>query len=268
MNYAIIGGDARMAYLAKLMKSRGDRVQCLERSEELSEPEVFRALKGVDGAILNWPPRLRGTVAWETLRDALPERAKIYCCGPRHPEVVDERIVDLWTDEQLLRDNAWLTAEGAVSAAMRASATAMRGLRAMVIGWGRIGAALTELLTGIGAKVTVASRSETGRHRAIERGAEAVDTEKIEKALPNQKLVFNTAPAMVLNAERMKDVDRDAMMIDLASMPYGIDLRAAWQNGLRAWREPGVPGRYCPESAAEAMLRALERAEKEAKAHD
>jgi len=49
------------------------------------------------------------------------------------------------------------------------------------------------------------------------------------------------------------------MLIDLASPPYGIDLRAAWNRGLRAWREPGLPGRYCPQSAAEAILNALDR---------
>ena len=50
-------------------------------------------------------------------------------------------------------------------------------------------------------------------------------------------------------------------MIDLASPPYGVDLRAAWRMGLRAWREPGLPGRHCPESAAEALLHAMERGE-------
>lgn len=265
MNYAIIGGDARMAYLAEAMKARGDRVVTLGRGDELMEAEVLKALKRIDGVIVNWPPKLREAISWESLRETLREYAMIYCCGPKHPEIMDGRIFDLWSDERLLVENAWLTAEGAISAAMRACATAVRGMRALVIGWGRIGAALTEILVGIGARVTVASRSETGRHRAIERGAEAINTEMLEDALPGQKLAFNTAPAMVLNDALLSGADRDAMLIDLASPPYGIDLRAAWQKGLRAWREPGLPGRYCPESAAEAVLRALERAEKEVK---
>ena len=35
---------------------------------------------------------------------------------------------------------------------------------------------------------------------------------------------------------------------------------AAQSLGLQAWREPKLPGRYCPYSAALAMLRALRRA--------
>ena len=51
----------------------------------------------------------------------------------------------------------------------------------------------------------------------------------------------------------------NALIMDLASPPYGVDLHAAWNLGLRAWREPGLPGRYCPESAARALARAILR---------
>ena len=47
--------------------------------------------------------------------------------------------------------------------------------------------------------------------------------------------------------------------IDLAGIPYGVDLRTAWRMGVRAWREPGLPGRYCPHSAARAILNAMDR---------
>ena len=111
----------------------------------------------------------------------------------------------------------------------------------------------------LGMRVTVASRTPAGRNRAVERGAEAADTARIAGALSGRKLIFNTAPAMVLDGTALGQVDPDAMLIDLASPPYGIDLRAAWNRGLRAWREPGLPGRYCPQSAAEAILNAMDR---------
>jgi len=159
----------------------------------------------------------------------------------------------------LLWDNARLTAEGALASAMRASTRALAGMNCMVIGWGRVGRALTEILVALGMRVTVTSRTPGGRNRAVERGAEAADTTRIAGALPGRKLIFNTAPAMVLDGAALDQADPDAMLIDLASPPYGIDLRAAWNRGLRAWREPGLPGRYCPQSAAEAILNALDR---------
>ena len=111
------------------------------------------------------------------------------------------------------------------------------------------------------AAVTVASRSERGRNGAIERGAQAADTAELESALSGKQIVFSTPPARVLDERRLRAVDEDAMVIDLSSAPYGVDLDAARRMGVRAWREPGLPGRYCPQSAAEAILRAIERCE-------
>ena len=56
-------------------------------------------------------------------------------------------------------------------------------------------------------------------------------------------------------------MDEGTGVIDLTNAPYGVDLDAARRMGVRAWREPGLPGRYCPQSAAEAILRAIERHE-------
>lgn len=206
--------------------------------------------------VTHCPPAL-GITMDDVLALASPT-ALIAACGPGAPQG-DGRVHDLWRDEALLRENARLTAEGAVSVAMRAGRRAVCGLNCLVIGWGRIGSALAEILVALGARVTVASRSAAHCNRALERGAEAVRLEKLPAVLPETALVFSTAPAMVLDASLLARVNREAMIIDLASPPYGVELAAAWRMGLRAWREPGLPGRYCPESAARALYDALKR---------
>lgn len=261
MDYAIIGGDARFDWLARLLAERGKRVGVYGREVP---PGAFEAeesaLNRAENLVVNYPPRFlrQGMIFEEVLATAGPD-ARVFACGPMHPDVSDARLVDLWTDEALLLENAALTAEGAVASAMRASAVALRDARCLVVGWGRIGRALTEILVGLGAQVTVSSRSATGRNRAVERGAEATDTAALGEALAGRDVVFNTAPDMVLDEAALRRADEDALLIDLASPPYGIDLRAAWRLGLRAWREPGLPGRYCPRSAARALLNAMER---------
>ena len=49
---------------------------------------------------------------------------------------------------------------------------------------------------------------------------------------------------------------------DVRRVLYGVDVEAAHRLGLRAWREPGLPGRYCPESAALAIAAAFEKLRK------
>lgn len=257
----IIGGDARFGWLARLLQGRGATVGTLQREGVPGVAEAgVDALSSARLAVVNCPAKAKD-LSLESILEALPEGAKLALCGPKRYEGNDARAVDLWTDEQLLRENALLTAEGAVSAAMRAGDGSLRGQRCMVIGWGRIGRALTELLVGIGARVTVASRSAQKRNRAVERGAEATLTDDLAATLPGHRLVFNTAPRPILGKDALRCAERDAMLIDLASEPYGIDLHAAWKLGLRAWREPNLPGRYCPQSAANALFEAMQRAD-------
>lgn len=263
MDYIIIGGDGRFAHLARLLAKRGMDVATALR-EDVPDVPGAGALGDARNVIVNYPPKHSGDgMTFEELLFEAPGDARIFTCGPLHPKAgADDRIVDLWADGELTLRNARLTAEGAVASAMRASDAALEDMRALVIGWGRIGRALTEILVALGAGVTVASRSEANRNRAVERGADAVATERLAEALPGHGLVFNTAPSMVLDAAALRRAEPDALLIDLASLPYGIDLRAAWDMGLRAWREPGLPGRYCPESAARALLEAIDRHER------
>ena len=249
MKYFIIGGDNRFECLERILTARG------ESAVRIPEDAVYAGGFG-DADIVIMNCTAKGNAMEKVLTHAAPD-ARIYTCGPKSPETGDVRIVDLWQDETLKCENAYLTAEGAVSAAMQAGTKCIRESRCLVVGWGRIGKALTELLVGMGTSVTVASRSAAGRNRAVERGAHGVNTDHLR--LNGFDVVFSTPPAMVIDDKILKKAKRDVMILDLASPPYGVDLKAAWDMGIRAWREPGIPGRYCPESAANAILRAIER---------
>ena len=263
MEYVIIGGDGRLAHLARLLKARGGSVGMIFREPVPGVPALGpEALSTARAVVANYPLKTDDSkMTFEKLLTLLPENARVFACGPKHPDF-DPRVADLFADEGLLVENAALTAEGAIAAAMSASETAIAELRCLVIGWGRIGRALTERLVALGAKATVASRSESGRNRAVERGAEAVPTGEIGRVFSDCDLVFNTAPGPVLSGSVLERAAPDALLIDLASPPYGIDLATAWSLGLRAWREPALPGRYCPRSAARVILRAMDRAER------
>lgn len=158
------------------------------------------------------------------------------------------RILD---DEQFALENAELTAEGALYFAARQSDSALRRSRCLVIGYGRIGRALTDRLRALGAFVTVAARREESRREA---GENSVDTRDIARALPGMQLIFNTVPWPLLGESELCHVPRSALLMELASAPYGIDLQAAREQGLRVSLESGVPGRYCPRSAAQLIL--------------
>ena len=253
MEYLILGGDARMSALGELLRERGHGAAVA--SDALEARALLPRARRV---VTNCPGRLG--IGMEELLAAASGTSRIYLCGPGRFEG-DARVVDLWGDERLLEENAWLTAEGAVASAMRASRSCLRGMPCAVIGWGRIGKALTAILTELGAEATVVTRSPEHAEAAARCGARAELTEGLPRALARSELIFSTPPARVLDGEALDRVRPEAMVIDLASPPYGVDLQAAWRMNLRAWREPGLPGRYCPKSAARALLDAMKRSD-------
>jgi hypothetical protein len=266
MDCIVIGGDARFECLTAALNREGFTARRLFAGNEDARTLIHAPmlLGAAERIVTNCPPRVRGArLTIEELLDLASPTATVYLCGPERPSGLrDPRLVNLWKDEELLRENARLTAEGALSAAMQAGRRCVRGSNCMVIGWGRIGSALTDMLVGLGAHVTVVSRDAQHRNRAIERGAEAVVPEDMREALQHIDVVFSTPPAPVLDAAALSAVKPTALVIDLASPPFGVDLHAAWKRGLRAWREPGLPGRYCPESAGQALLDAILRHER------
>ena len=238
MTWAIAETDARFPYLGKMMAEAGYAVA--EAGGDVP----------ADGLIARYP---FSPEAEKTLRALL--------AGARPPETLlnlyDVRL--LLDDPVFVHENAVLTAEGALCAAMRDTPFALVEARVMVVGYGRIGRALTERLVGLNSDVTVASRREEGRLQAMARGARAASLDGMRALLSEMRVIFVTSPDRALGMEELSRVSRNAVVIDLSGAPYGLDLDAAKRLGLNARRESALPGRYAPESAARCLYRAVAR---------
>lgn len=264
MRYAVLGGDLRFAHLARMLNESGRSAAGFFQEKAGGEVLPVEELGKYSVVISNWPMRFPlSEAAWEA-RDLLGELAPgsvLLLCGPGFPQKRrwDLQYINLWADETLLQENAYLTAEAAVAIAAAELRGQMGELPCAVVGYGRIGRALTEILLNMGARVVVISGSAAKRDAAQSRGAQAADYGEIGAALAGQKLVFSTPPSTVLDLNVLEKMDSDVRILDLASPPYGVDLDAARALKLRAGREPGLPGRYCPLSAARAIYHAVLR---------
>ena len=249
MTMVIAGDDARFAYLSEILREEGTDVKRMTCPEDLENAE----------AVLSRYPFTGETEA--ALKAFAPKAKWILLPAGEIPETLktERKVISLLDDTGFVNENAYLTAEGAISAAMRDAPFALSGARVMVVGYGRIGRALTEMLVGLRARVFVCSRREGGRLSAMARGASAVSPEGMKTELPDSRVIFVTSPDRVLARDALSYVSRRAFLYDLSSAPYGMDLESALQMGLNARREPALPGRYCPESAAKCMARAILR---------
>ena len=167
------------------------------------------------------------------------------------------RLHDYGKREELLAANAVATAEGAVGVLLSETAWALCGRKALVTGWGRVARALAPRLRGLGMEVTVAARKPGDRAWAAAWGFHTADTERLAEALRGCSAVVNTVPALLLTAARLAELEPEALVLDLASAPGGTDFEAARAFGLRALTAPGLPGKWAPLTAAQAIRDAV-----------
>lgn len=249
MPIILVGSDPRYEALSAMLRENGMDARLLAAP---------RDARGAEALIARYP---LDETAQAALDELAPE-AELFLLATREIDAALKarfRAHSLLDDALFVYENAVLTAEGALSAAMSQTPFALMGENALVIGYGRIGRALTERLIALGARVTVVSRRENGRLAALSRGARAADVTGLNSEISEARLIFVTSPDRMLGPEELSYVSRRAYLYDLSGPPYGLDLEAALALKLHAARESALPGRYCPESAARAMHRAIVR---------
>ena len=189
-----------------------------------------------------------------TLEDLLSQLSPdVTVCGGKlqKPLLDGYRTIDLLEDPLYVAENARITAHCAVRLAMQKLPATLWNCPVLVIGWGRIGKCLTQLLHAMGARVTVAARKEADRATLLALGYDAIDTQGLGNSLGRFRVIFNTAPVMVLPKEDIQQCAQDCLKIDLASCP-GMDAPdVIWARGL--------PGKDAPESSGELIARTLLR---------
>jgi dipicolinate synthase subunit A len=162
--------------------------------------------------------------------------------------------VDFGEDESFLIENAYLTAEAAVIIIMQTSCRSIRSMNIALFGYGRISKFLLYLLRSLGASVSVLARREEALTLARCDGACKTlftDRESISEALETNDLIINTVPNMLLGEDVLKNAKARPTLLDLASLPGGIDIESARALGYRASRELGLPAKYAPRDAGE-----------------
>jgi len=79
----------------------------------------------------------------------------------------------------------------------------------------------------------------------------------LEGWLCSYDLIINTVPATVLGKERLEEVRKGSLVIDLASKPGGVDMQAAQQLGVKVVWALSLPGKVAPVTAGKAIAKTI-----------
>ena len=130
----------------------------------------------------------------------------------------------------------------------------MHDSNAMVIGYGRVGTVLCRMLAGIGAKVSVVVNTRHCLAAAKSCGHEAICFSKMNDHLSRMDVIYNTVPEILLDKNNMHFIKEKTLIIDLASPPYGVDVTAGRDLGLKILFSGSLPGKVAPVTTASYML--------------
>ena len=167
-------------------------------------------------------------------------------------------VFDYTKDEGFALENAFLTAEGAVSLAISESEISLINSKILIIGYGRIGKALHRYLAAFTGNITVCVRSTAATVNAQCLCADAIGFNELNN-LEGFDFIFNTVPHPVLGDSELKTADRRMVIMELASFPGGIDKHIAKHLDLRYIEARGLPSKFSPESAGRIVGKTVEK---------
>ena len=121
-----------------------------------------------------------------------------------------------------------------------------------IVGMGRIAECLCRMLCALGVRTTVYARRPEALSRARALGAATVCfSSALPPAMMGHDAVCNTVPHVLLHDGLLSEFEKDALLLELASVPGGFDMAAVERYGLHYVNGQGIPGKYAPRAAGE-----------------
>lgn len=272
-SFGIIGGDKRSLYLAKLIHNDVKKVKIygfdklyltdqtlLESLEEViykSDVIIFPMPATKDAKYLN-TPLLSNKIKVDDLFAKMFEGKKIFCGMAnklRESSIYwnNTEIYDYFKREDLQIKNAFLTAEAAIFVAINEYKQKINGSKCLVAGFGRIGKALSSMLKGMGADVTVSARKAEDLAWIECFGYKSIKTSNIIEDVFSNQIIFNTIPLKIFDKPILSRMNKSCLLIDLASVPGGVDFNFANENKIKCVHALALPGKIFPDSAAKVI---------------
>ena len=274
---AVIGGDLRTVYLAKMLakehtvitygqelaefKTEAMKIDNLKSAIELSDIIIGPVPFSKDGESVHAKFSREKILVEEVVKYC---KGKLLIAGAISDEICnlskenDVQIIDLMKEESLTVLNTIATAEGTLEIAINKTKRILHGSNVLVLGYGRVGKVVAKKFVAMGAFVTCAARKPEAFAWIEVDGYDMININKLGENLRKFDIIVNTPPVMILTKERLSKLKHDCLVIDLASYPGGIDIEAAKDLGINFEWALGLPGKVAPITAAEHIKKTLD----------
>ncbi len=276
--FLIAGGDLRFATLAETLAdfytvyavgfdrnaASSGKVRLIDRITDMDCRADYIVLPlpvSADGVTVS-TPYSSSTLSLGSLVPVIKENGIVFggMISPDIKKIFEEKgiaMTDYAKREEFAVLNAVATAEGAIQVAMEELATTLSGRKILILGAGRISKVLIDMLRGFHADVTVAARKCSDLAWAEVYGCRSVNIGDMDQAVSRSEVIFNTVPAVVLDEQKLKLVAENALVIDLASKPGGVDFETAGNLGVKAVWLLSLPGKVAPVTSGRVIAETI-----------
>ena len=272
---ALIGGDARTAYMEMYFEKSGYSTICYGTEKIDGDDHVVNYAKSLKeaveqarvvvggiplfkGGLLNAKEKIEAVTEDDLLKFMRKDQQLFGGVIPKDfvKKCIENNIHchDFMKDEDFVIFNTIATAEGTILEAINNQKTNLHGSDGLVLGYGRCAKVLAEKLRGMGQRVTVCARKQSALAQADAFGLDTMHLDDLKKNIGNYEYIYNTVPAALLKEELLINMRKDAIILDIASAPGGVDYETAKGLGIKALHLPGLPGKYAPKISAKVIV--------------
>jgi dipicolinate synthase subunit A len=146
--------------------------------------------------------------------------------------------------------NAVPTSEGVISYLITNRIDTIADSRILIIGYGICGKDLSKRLTALGANVQTLVRNEKREKEAV---ADSIIPIYLDELFDYKfNVIINTVPQQILTNEMIEKTN-GALLIDIASKPFGFDIDYAIKFNAKSASLQGIPGKYAVRTAGEIL---------------
>lgn len=271
--YLVLGGDLRNIKLAGMLADDGNRVYSFgqDRSDEILDDGRIEKCTSLKTA-MEKAQVIIGPVPFSNNEDFInapfahdkimiddlmkTNKGKIFISGSIKDDLkkkLDEKymeVIDIMKRDDLAILNTIATAEGTIEVAIKNTDKILQGSRVLILGFGRVGKIVANKFSKMSALVTCAARKVSDLAWIKAYGYNSLNINDMLYDLKEFDIIINTVPQTILRERELKHIDAEALLIDLASSPGGIDGKMAKSMGLNFIWALALPGRIAPSSSA------------------
>ena len=269
-NILIVGGDLRNLHLYELIKKRNINVKIIgfdKINKEYSfKKQYFSNTDIIIGPIpfstddnIIFMPNNSSTIKIMDFLSLLPDKSKLFTS--KHSKLLNNKKHEfhfITEDEDFALKNAIPTSEGILEILIRESNITIHNSKSLVLGFGRIGKQISELLKNLGSDITVVTNDSNEKNIACNKGFNTISTDDLNKTKYCFNFIINTIPYKYLNGKIIYQIDIDTIILDVASFPGGIDILNNKKVKCKIISAKGIPGKCAPATVASYIFNKIE----------